>query len=38
MGGPVLLENVTGDVDGSSMGGSVIYKNVRRADRSSTGA
>jgi len=37
MGGKVLFEDVEGDVDGKSMGGNVILRNVRRSDGSSTG-
>ena len=32
MGGVVRIQNVVGDVKGSSMGGNVSYKNVRRRD------
>ena len=37
MGGKVSIENVVGNVDGSSMGGNVTIKNLKRRDGTSIG-
>jgi len=37
MGGRVLFENVAGDIEGNSRGGSVVYKNVKKKSGESKG-